>query len=1029
MLPQRVRRIAEHLWRRVFNSTVETGDFLFREGQYKIGDIDKGEWIPFGRNDIWGYREQYCWFKQSVTIPEEFAGKPVVYMIKPFPDEGWRGSAQQFIVFVNGRLVQGVDSNHTYLFLTQCAKGGESFDIALNAYCDDNDFKGPAQLRAYLQTVDTEVKDLYYDIMTAWEVAHVYGPDDTVRIDIVTALNDAVSLLEMNTPDYGVFIDSVKQARTYIDEKIYGKDSGIVTSAIGHTHIDVAWRWRLRQTRDKAGRSFSTVINLMKEYPDYKFMSPQAQLYDFVKQDYPELYADIKEMVKQGRWEPEGSMWVESDTNVISGESLVRQFLVGKRFFKQEFGVDNKIMWLPDVFGYSAALPQIMKLADINYFCTTKISWSEYNKFPYDTFLWKGIDGTSILSHFIPSTSTHNPNHNTTYTSMLHPDMIIGGWRRYSNKDLNRNVLCCFGHGDGGGGPTRENLEMGARMHKGIDGCPRTDSEFARSFFDRLDSEVKGSPRLPTWSGELYLEFHRGTYTAQSRNKRYNRKSEFLYHDAETLCETANILTGAKYPYDALLDGWKLILLNQFHDIIPGSSIAPVYEDSKKQYEELGKSGRDMVSGAIDAITAGVKTEGDSFVVYNTLGFTRDEVVITDCADDVSVIDCDGTVLPSQKTFDGKLAFLAKGVPAKGFKVFKLGKAQAGGKGCNVTETSAENKFYKLSFDADMNIASLLHKETGRSVAPEGASLGNLIAYDDRPHCYEAWEFKCYYDEKFWNINNVESSQLIENGPVRSVIKVARTFNSSTIAQYFVFYPHTARIDVLYDIDWKERNIALKADYPVDVNTNKATFDIQFGNLERTTHNNTIWDYAQFEVCGHKWADMSDNGFGFSVLNDCKYGWAVKEGHIKPTLLKCATDPNPYQDRERHTFTYALYPHSGPVASSNVVHEAYSLNAPLYCVRTGANSGLLGSSFSLVKTDKDNIIIETVKRAEDSDALIIRMYETWNTRTDCTLSLGIDVREIYECNLLEEKDSLLADGSSVSLTFKPFEIKTLKVIL
>lgn len=1032
MLAERIKRITDDLEKRIFVDTVDAGDFLFRDGEYKYEQLNEGEWTSFGKNDFWGYREQYCWFKQHITIPKEFAGKTVVYELKPFVYDSYRSRAFQFIAYANNRMVQAIDPNHTWFYLVDKAEGGEEYEVALSAYCDDWEFRGQAQLRAELKTIDKNVNDLYYDISVPWEVAHSYGPDDMPRIDILKKLNEACNMLELSTSDYDIFTASVKKAITYLHDNLYGEGlDDVVTSAIGHTHIDTAWLWRLRQTRQKAGRSFATVINLMKEFPDYKFMSPQAQLYDFVKQDYPELYADIKKMIRDSRWEVEGSMWVESDTNVISGESLVRQFLVGKRFFRDEFDEDTKIMWLPDVFGYSAALPQIMKLAGIDYFMTTKISWSEYNRFPFDTFKWRGIDGTEILSHFIPSQGCNSNGFTTTYNAYLSPNDIIGGWRRYSNKDLNRNVLCSYGHGDGGGGPTRGMIENGLRMAEGIPGCPKVKMEFSRKFFDRLANEVEGNPRLPIWSGELYLEYHRGTYTAQARNKRYNRKSEFLYQDIETLAETANILSECCYPSEKLLEGWKIILLNQFHDIIPGSSIAAVYEDSKQQYEEIGAAGREMAHTALKEIASKATTKGDSFVVENTLGFKRSEVVITDLPfDNVCIYDSHGDLVPSQKTYDGKLAFFAKNIPSKGFKVFKIekGTEQVQTDYC-VTDTSAENDYYKLTFDENMNISSLYHKESGRYTAPDGELLNRLIAYEDRSHNHEAWDIKCYYDEKSWIIDNAEHCSIVESGPVRTVKLITRKFNNSVINQYYIFYPNTARIDILYDVDWKEKNVALKADYPVDVNAVNATFDIQFGNIQRTAHNNTTWDFAQFEVCGHKWADLSDNGFGLSVLNDCKYGWTVKDGHIRPTLLRSATTPNHLQDRERHAFTYAIYPHSGPVCTSDVVNEAYSLNVPLYCIREEEKHNGIGKKFSLVKCDKSNVIIETLKKAEDSDGIVIRTYETWNKKTICKFDLGIDAKEIYECNLLEENDVLVAKGNSFTAEYKPFEIKTFKVIL
>ncbi len=1032
MLPFRIKKIAESLAERIYIDSRDTGDFLFCEGDGTPQNSDGCDWTPFGKDDFWGYKEQYCRFKQTVTIPDEFDGMPVIYELNPYPHRAWETSAEQFIIYVNGRMVQAIDHNHTYVFLGDPARGGESFDIFLSAYCDDWSYRGPVQLRGSIKVPDKEVRGLYFDFAVPWESAHVYGADDKPRIDIIKHLNNAANLLEFSNPDREVFKESVRAAKDYIEKNIYGESMNAVTSAIGHTHIDTAWLWRLKQTRQKAGRSFATVINLMKEYPDYRFMSSQAQLYDFVKQDYPELYEEIKAAVKRGQWEPEGGMWVESDTNVVSGESLVRQFLVGKRFFRQEFGADNKILWLPDVFGYSGALPQIMKLAGIDYFMTTKISWSEYDKFPFDTFSWKGIDGTKILSHFIPSSDCKNRGWMTTYNAALRPEMVIGGWRRYSNKDLNSNVLCSFGHGDGGGGPTRGQLECGVRMAKGVPGCPKVQIEFSRKFFDRLKEDVGSSPRLPEWAGELYLEFHRGTLTSQSRNKRYNRKSEFLYHDMETLCETANIFGEYDYPSEQILGGWKIILLNQFHDIIPGSSIAAVYEDSKEQYEKLLAEGRETVAAASKAIASRATTSGESLVVENTLGFERSDVVITDCVnDDITVRDSNGAVLPSQRTYDGKFAFYAPGVPSKGFKAFRVDSVGEKAQADYTADTNgAENEFYKLAFDGNMNISSLYHKKSGRYAFPEGKVSGRLIAYDDRPHSDEAWDIKCYYGEKYEYIDNVQSSEVVESGPVRTVVKIVRKLNLSTINQYYIFYPHTARIDIFFDVDWKERKVLLKGDFPVDVNADRATFDIQFGNIKRTTHRNTTWDYAQFEVCGHKWADLSDNSFGVSVLNDCKYGWTVKDGSIKPSMLRSQERPNHLQDRERHNFTYAVYPHCGDVSTSDVVYESYCLNAPLYCVKVDSAQEGVGEKYSLVSVDKKNIVIETVKKAEDSDALIIRLFETWNGTTPCTLTLGENIKELYECNLMEENDVPVAfDGRSVNLTFRPFEIKTLKVVL
>jgi len=1036
MYARRVEKIISALQNDYYvTGSAELDGFQFRDGQYTIADIDKGDWRDFdSENEFWGYPECYAWFKHSFTVPEEFAGKPVVYEIMP-AQRSWNSSSAQFIVYANGKIIQGVDSNHADVRLLDKAKGGEKFDIAINAYTDDWAFDGKAKMRARLKTVDDLVRELVYDLLTPYEVAKLYGVDDLPRVDILKILNDAVNMLDLFGTSRESFEKSAKEAIKFLDREIYGNDDfGALVSCIGHTHIDVAWLWRLRQTRDKIGRSFATVLKYMDEYPEYKFMSPQAQLYDYCKQDYPDVYEGIKKRVREGRWEVEGSMWVESDTNVISGESLVRQFLVGKRFFKEEFGVENKVMWLPDVFGYSAAIPQVMKKAGIDYFMTTKISWNEYNKVPYDTFMWQGIDGTEVLAHFIPSTGNdERVNFCTTYNAFLEPSQILGGWRRYSQKDLNRNVLCSFGYGDGGGGPTVKMLEHGRRMERGITGCPKTKMEFSRDFFERLEKDVKGSRRLPKWSGELYLEFHRGTLTSEARNKLNNRKSEITYHDLESLASIAKVKCGADYPSKDIYEAWKIILLNQFHDIIPGSSIKAVYDDSRKQYESILENGAKLIKKAMAEIGKNIGLEDDSLLVFNTLGFGRDDIVTFDPPSEAfGLLDSEGKPLPMQKTYDGKYAVLAKGVPAKGYRAFKItqGDSQPTENTLSANGRFYESKYFVAEFDKNMNIARLFHKQSGRNVAPQGEVLNKLTAYEDRPYNHDAWNVDCYFDEKSVDITDVTSAELIENGPVRAVIRVQRKYNKSFIEQYFIFYSFTDRIDVHYEIDWNERDTMLKADYPVDVNAVKATFDIQFGNLERTTHNNTLWDFAQFEVAGHKWADISDNGFGLSILNDCKYGWTVKDGHIRPSLLRSATTPNHAQDREHHSFTYSIYPHEGPVNGSDVVRQGYSLNFPLYSDFQKANQGSLNPEYCFVATDAENVIIETIKKAEEGDDIIIRLYETWNKLTDCSLKFGEDIKEIWECNLMEEKEEKLKlNEGRLELTVKPFEIKSFRLKL
>ncbi len=1033
MLCKRVDQILKDLNSKfVIADSISTGDFLFRDGQYTIEDINEGEWTPFkAGEDFWGYRECYCWFKQTIKIPENFKGQHVIYKLVPY-ERSWNEVNPQFIIFVNGEVIQGGDSNHQYVTLTNCAQGGEEFEIAINAYSDQHEWRGKIQLSAQLQVMDDVAVDVYFDMLTPLKVAKYHGEDSDARVNIIKALNEACNILDIDTDDREVFHESAKETQKFLEENLYGKFEEATCWSVGHTHIDVAWLWRLRQTREKSCRSFATVLKLMDEYPEYKFMSSQAQLYDYVKQDYPEVFEKIKEKVKEGRWEAEGSMWVEADTNVASGEALVRQFMVGKRFFRDEFGVDNKIMWLPDVFGYSAAIPQLIKKCGMKYFMTTKISWNEYNKFPYDTFKWRGIDGTEVLSHFPPSchaTVDERKEWQTTYNSKLRPLYVIGGYKRYSQKDLGKDFLMSYGFGDGGGGPTVEMLEYGRRMSKGIQGCPVVKQASSLDFFENLDKQVSGNKHLPTWCGELYLEFHRGTLTSQARNKKYNRKSECLYHDVETLCAIANKEVGLSYPREKLLENWKLILLNQFHDILPGSSIKEVYEDSKEDYEKVLAAGCEMAGDAQAAIISKINLEEDSIVVFNTTGFDRCDAVVCDapCDDEFALFDVHGNEVTYQKTHDGKIVFLAS-VPSKGYTSFSVKKCKpAEVELVEATEKKASTPSFEVEFDDEFNISKLVHKPSGRSVAPAGETVGKVIAYQDRPHNHEAWDIKCYFDEKSWNLD-FNKAELVEVGPVRAVYKVDRTFRKSTFTEYYYIYKELERIDVDYEADWHEDHVVLKADYPVDVNATKATFDIQFGNVERSTTTNTTWEFAQFEESMHKWVDLSDNSFGLSIINDCKYGCDVKDGRIRPTLFRCATRPNTIQDREFHSFTFSIYPHEYAAKDSAVVREAYNVNFPMYAVPVKAQKGTLSNEYSLVSAMDDNVVIETVKVAEDSDEIIVRAYETWNAQTSTRISFCDEIESATECNLLEE-DDVAVDfvNNSFETTFKPFEIKTFKI--
>ncbi|MDK0611702.1 alpha-mannosidase [Clostridium perfringens] len=1040
-ISERIRKTYEEIGRYVYSNTLNIDNYKFIAGKYdnidEIKNAPEEGWIDFKTGDLWG-EESHGWFKTSVKVPEEFAGQTIALSFHTFLGDWDNTTNPQFILYVNGEHIQGLDVNHQETILTHNAVAGEVYNIDLHAHIGRIEGK-KSTLHGKLVTIDEEARKLYFNLSVPHIVATKLHEEDKRRIDMLTVLNDTINLIDLRRPFTKEYNESLKIANKYIEENFYDKMCGhedMVATCVGHTHIDVAWLWTVAQTREKVARSFSTVLKLMEEYPEYIFMSSQPQLYKFLKEDHPKVYEKVKEKVREGVWEPEGAMWLEADCNVTSGESLIRQILHGKRFFKEEFNVDNEILWLPDVFGYSAALPQILKKSDVNYFMTTKISWNQINKMPYDTFMWKGIDGTEILTHFITTTYPDQDPFKetmTTYCGNIHPGSIMGAWNRYQQKNINNDVLVAFGFGDGGGGATYEMLENGKRLSKGIPGAPKVKIGKAKDYFKKLEETVKDNNKLPKWVGELYLEYHRGTYTSMGRNKRDNRVCENLYTSAEKFNSMAMLL-GKNYPLADLNAAWETILLNQFHDILPGSSIKEVYDVTKEEYKDLIEKGNNFVGSALDNITSEINLKERSVIVFNSLGFERDDIATFDVPEDIenpSVLDGEEEII-CQRIDDGEKAiFFAKGIPANGYKSFKIIEStNKEVENVSLSEKEAENDFLRIKFNEEGNIVSLFDKRAEREVLKEG-TLGNRIqAFEDKPMEYSNWDIDIYYKEKMWNVDDVQSIEVVEEGPVRSTLRIERKFLESTIVQNIYVYKDLDRIDFNSYVDWKEHEVLLKTSFPIDLNATEATYEIQYGNVKRPTHSNTSWDEARFEVCGQKWADLSEGDFGISLLNNCKYGHDIQDGDMRLTLLKSGTHPWTETDQEEHFFTYSIYPHMGTWKDAHTVQKAYELNQPLYTKFCEKHEGILEDTLGLVKVNKDNIMIEVIKKAEDTDHLIIRMYEFFNSRTKATLEFSREIEEAFECNLMERNlEEAKFEGEKIEFTINPFEIKTFKVKL
>ena len=980
-------------------------------------------WEEFDSKTMhWYGPDEHYWFRAEYTVPKSMDGKTLYLKVATQVDHWDYAKNPQFLLFVNGQMTQGMDLNHQTVMLERCAKEGETYTIDLQGYTGVMF----AELTFTMETVEVDetINEIYYDIVVPLQGFSRMQEDDKVRKDLRTILNNTVNLLDLRTPYSEEFYQSIEEAHNYIQKALYEDMSGyedVIASCIGHTHIDVAWLWTVAQTREKVARSFSTVLKYMDEYPEYKFMSSQPALYQFLKERYPETYEKIKERVKEGRWEPEGGMWVEADCNLTSGESLVRQFLYGKKFFKDEFGIDSRILWLPDVFGYSGALPQIMKKSGIKYFMTTKLAWNQINKVPYDTMMWRGIDGSEIFTHLITTLGVGQSEADffTTYNGMLHPDAILGGWHRYQNKDINNDILIAFGYGDGGGGPTREMLETSKRMEKGIRGIPKVRQEFAGNYFEELEERVEGNKSLPVWEGELYFEYHRGTYTSMGRNKRSNRRCEQLLMDAELL----EVLTGTseKEEMDKI---WRTVLLNQFHDILPGSSIAEVYEVTKKEYAEIESRLAEMIAEKLNLLMDGGQ---DKISVFNTLGFDRNDVVSLGDCHAAALTDESGKIYPVQETAQGAVAYITD-IPAKGGKTLQLlDTVKEEASRIQITENGIETPFYRISIDENGLFTSIYDKECDREVLKAGEKGNLLRMYEDKPMHSDCWDIDMYYSEKYWDAEKADKIQWTEEGPVRATLEIQRTISNSVIKQEIHFYADSRRIDFSTWVDWKEHQHLLKVHFPVNIHSDEATFEVQFGNLKRKIHGNTSWDEARFESCGQKWMDISEGHYGVSLLNDCKYGYSAKDSNIALTLIKSGIDPNKTADQEEHVFTYALYPHKEMWSAAGTVQEAYKLNQPAYATK----GELKNTGKSFISTDKDNIIIETVKPAENGDGMIVRLYDCENSLTKATLTFAEGMLEsVEECNLMEEKEAdIEACGNSFNVSVKPYEIKTYRVRL
>lgn len=1001
-------------------------------------NLDDRSWESIAFNSYWGKWETDFALRTTFDVPADWDDSIPVSLYLPLGESG-DFSHPETLAYIDGNSFASADRHHHEILVPEHVKDGQTHQLVLHGWTGLGGWGGNipnTQLfmkECAVVQIDEPTREFIAVARVALDVTKQLDDNSPVKGILFNALDEAFKILDTRDPlGTDAFYDSVPPALDALKQGIAeaGDPMDVDIIGVGHAHIDVAWLWTLGQTRRKVGRTFSNVLRLMEQYPDYHFTQSQPQLYQYTEQNYPEIFEGIKERVKEGRWELIGGTWVEPDCNAIGTESLARQFLLGRSYFRKHFGdVDTPVLWLPDTFGYSWALPQLIKQAGMKYFITHKMSWNQYNHMPDQILWWQGIDGTKVLTHFLTTVGGYGGEllpHATTYNGVVDAPEIFETWNNFRQKELHNELITAYGWGDGGGGPTREMLEN-MEQFKNHPGAPRVRPGTVREFMDKLDEDHGDD--LPVWNGEFYLEYHRGTLTSQARTKWNNRKSEFLLHDAEFLASYAALVTEFDYPHETFNSAWELVCLNQFHDILPGSSITPVYEDADKDYATirgLGEAARDAALAALSNVVSSDAT----VMAINPTSFGGDRIgLLAESVDSLSVVGSDSTVI-TQAVEGGTLVGLKDLAP---FSIIGLssGGGSSADTGLSIRQDGdniiMQNALIRVTVNDVGEIVSLYDLEAEREVVEAGNTANQVLAFEDRPMAFDAWDIDIYFEDRTENVRDVQSLEIIETGSVRVGIEVKRNYRSSSLIQRMYLTYNSKRIDFDTEIDWHESHIFLKAGFPVDILSTTATYEIQWGNVERPTHRNTSWDWAKFETAAQKWGDISEGNYGVAVLNDSKYGYEAKDNQLRLSLLKSATYPDPIADQGRHIMTYSLLPHIGDWRGE-VISQAYDLNDPIILHSVDGGDGS-DSIESLVSVDAANVTIETIKQTEDGNGIIVRLYENHQNRGKVTIQAGFDLAEAHHCNLLEENEAALEiSDNSITMPISPYQIATLRLV-
>jgi alpha-mannosidase len=995
----------------------EIREAYYREpGKYDW--IDK-EWKPFEIGAKWGGDDYTSFFRTKLVIPEEFDAAYTVLLLKP----GGEG-----LMRIEIKPFAGLDSKHVLVFLSNSAKAGAIYNIEIEQTVNEMEVFKTIHAFEYakLAILDREIENAYFDFKCLFDLISTPQTDSQVVAFIYAELKKALALVNFDD-SRETFKSTLMEAQALLRKNVY--DSGKYfhegrLNMVGHSHLDLVYQWDYNEFQRKIGRTHSTTLNVMREFPQYLFCQSQLKLYEDLQRLYPEVYDGIKQKVQENRWEVIGGMYVEPDCNLISGESFVRQLFHGNKITREEFGEKSTVCWLPDVFGIAWFIPQILKRTGFKYLITNKpVIWNDTNEFPHNTFWWEGPDGSRIMAH-LPSTH---------FGAKIDADIMLTNWNEYKQKIACREVIYNYGYADGRGGPNRDDILTGLRYEK-TPGMPAAQFTHGEEAFDRM-AAVTG--KLPVMKNELYLETHRGTYTTQARLKKNNRRAEILYRNAEAASVKAEQF-GGEYPHDKLDEGWKLILKNQFHDILPGSHVTEAYHAAMKDYDEIFKIGQEVLRSSLIAVAKKIAVAGDeqSFAVFNFQTWERSDLakIEIDRADiDFGILENNQPVdmqIVSQYNSKVQVQFLAQNIPSMGYKVFNVVDKPTSGQENKAFDSILENQFFKIVFDVDGAIVEIFDKKNNRQLVEQGAKANEFQMFKDVPGRYAAWDIVPMYKEHEFAIGPVEKSELIESGAVRTVLRQERTFFGSALKQNIIVYNHIPRIDFETEIDWQERDRLLKVAFPVTVNAMSAAYDISYGYIERPTHQNTAWDAAKFEVAGHMWADLSEGDYGVSILNDCKYGHDISGNTIRLTLLKGPQYPDPKADLGSHFFTYSLYPHAGDWRSAKTPQKAWELNDQMIVVELEKNDAIIDSTESFLMIDKEHVLLSALKVSDDGEGVVIRLYEDQNRRGEVNVQFSKTIKGAVECDPYEnEIGPVLVKNDLLTFDIKPFEVRTFKLYL